>query len=98
SGRSSNWLKIKAERTGDFVIVGYTQPKGTRAFIGALQLAEFVEGRLCYVGRVGTGMDDGLLHELIALISPDIRRDAPCHGIAVTPGAEPLPSESNRET
>jgi bifunctional non-homologous end joining protein LigD len=96
--RSPSWLKIKAERTGDFVIVGYTQPKGTRAFIGALQLAEFVEGRLCYVGRVGTGMDDATLRELIALLSPDIRRDAPCHGMAVTPGAEPLPSESIPET
>ncbi|HKP15699.1 MAG TPA: DNA polymerase ligase N-terminal domain-containing protein, partial [Gemmatimonadaceae bacterium] len=30
--RSPNWLKIKADRTGDFVIVGYTQPKGRRAF------------------------------------------------------------------
>jgi bifunctional non-homologous end joining protein LigD len=96
--RSPSWLKIKADRTGDFVIVGYTQPKGTRAFIGALQLAEFVEGRLCYVGRVGTGMDDTMLRELIELISPDIRRDAPCHGMAVTPGAEPLPSEGIPET
>jgi bifunctional non-homologous end joining protein LigD len=96
--RSSNWLKIKADRTGDFVIVGYTQPQGSRAFIGALQLAEFVEGRLCYVGRVGTGMDDAMLRELIALLSPDIRRDAPCHGMAVTPGTEPLPSEGIPET
>jgi bifunctional non-homologous end joining protein LigD len=96
--RSPNWLKIKADRTGDFVIVGYTQPKGTRPFIGALQLAEFVEGRLCYVGRVGTGMDDAMLRELIALLSPDIRRDAPCHGMAVTPGTEPLPSEGIPET
>ncbi|HEU4720295.1 MAG TPA: non-homologous end-joining DNA ligase, partial [Gemmatimonadaceae bacterium] len=96
--RSSSWLKIKADRTGDFVIVGYTQPKGARAFIGALQLAEFVEGRLCYVGRVGTGMDDAMLRELITLLSPDIRRDAPCHGMAVTPGAEPLPSEGIPET
>jgi len=97
-GRSPHWLKIKAALTGDFVIVGYTQPKGKRPFIGALQLAEFVEGRLCYVGRVGTGMDDAMLAELIALISPDIRRDAPCHGMAVTPGAEPLPTESIPET
>ncbi|MEO6528720.1 MAG: DNA ligase D [Gemmatimonadaceae bacterium] len=96
--RSANWLKIKAHRTGDFVIVGYTQPKGARAFIGALQLAEFVEGRLCYVGRVGTGMDDAMLRELIALLSPAIRRDAPCHGMAITPGSEPLPSESIPET
>src|SRR5688572_6066085 len=98
AGRSPNWLKIKADRGGDFVIVGYTQPKGTRAFIGALQLAEFVEGRLCYAGRVGTGMDEATLAELIALISPDIRRDAPCHGMAVTPGQEPLPSEGIPET
>jgi bifunctional non-homologous end joining protein LigD len=96
--RSSNWLKIKADRTGDFVIVGYTQPKGTRSFIGALQLAEFVEGRLCYVGRVGTGMDEATLRRLIELISPDIRRDAPCHGMAVTPGAEPVPSEGIPDT
>jgi bifunctional non-homologous end joining protein LigD len=96
--RSPNWLKIKADRTGDFVIVGYTQPKGTRPFIGALQLAEFVEGRLCYVGRVGTGMDDAMLGQLIELLSPDIRRDAPCHGMAVTPGAEPAPSEAIPET
>jgi bifunctional non-homologous end joining protein LigD len=97
-GRSPNWLKIKAARTGDFVIVGYTQPRGTRPFIGALQLAEFVDGRLCYVGRVGSGMDDAMLSELIGLISPDIRRDAPCHGMAVAPGADPLPSESIPET
>src|SRR5688500_7945626 len=98
AGRSPTWLKIKAHRTGDFVIVGYTQPNGTRAFIGALQLAEFVEGHLCYVGRVGTGMDDAMLARLIALVAPDIRRDAPCHGMAVTAGAEPLPSESIPET
>ncbi|MEO7457844.1 MAG: DNA ligase D [Gemmatimonadaceae bacterium] len=96
--RSSNWLKIKADRTGDFVIVGYTQPKGGRAFIGALQLAEFVEGRLCYVGRVGTGLDDTLLHELMVMLAPDIRRDAPCFGMAVTPGDEPLPSEAIPDT
>ena len=96
--RSSCWLKIKADRTGDFVIVGYTQPKGGRAFIGALQLAEFVEGRLCYVGRVGTGMDDAMLRELMTMLAPDIRRDAPCHGMAVTPGAEPIPSEGIPET
>jgi bifunctional non-homologous end joining protein LigD len=43
-------------------------------------------------------MDDVMLRELIALISPDIRRDAPCDGMAVTPGADPLPSESIPET
>src|SRR5688572_8728888 len=39
-GRSPNWLKIKAEKTGDFVIVGFTKPKGSRSHLGALQLAD----------------------------------------------------------
>src|SRR5579862_3334558 len=46
AGRSSEWLKIKAERSDDFVIVGFTSPKGSRSGLGALQLADFVDGAL----------------------------------------------------
>ncbi len=98
AGRTSNWLKIKAERTGDYVIVGFTQPKGSRVHLGALQLAEFAEGRLVYVGRVGTGMDDRLLSELMEMLMPLIRRDPPCHGMATSPSKEPLPSEQIPDT
>ncbi len=98
AGRTPNWLKMKAERTGDFVIVGYTQPKGGRMHIGALQLAEYVEGRLCYVGRVGTGMDDAMLSELMGMLAPIIRRDAPCEGMATVPGQPPKASEMIPET
>src|SRR5437773_6404957 len=42
SGRSGDWVKIKAEKTGDFVIVGFTKPNGSRAHLGALQLADLV--------------------------------------------------------
>ena len=52
-GRSGDWLKIKAERTGDFVIVGFTKPKGSRSHLGALQLADWVNGTLVYAGRSG---------------------------------------------
>jgi bifunctional non-homologous end joining protein LigD len=97
-GRSSHWLKMKAERTGDFVIVGYTQPKGGRIHIGALQLAEYVDGQLCYVGRVGTGMNDDMLRELMEMLSPIIRRDPPCEGMATVPGQPPLASEMIPET
>jgi bifunctional non-homologous end joining protein LigD len=78
--RSPNWLKIKADRTGDFVIVGYTQPKGTRAFIGALQLAEFVEGRIVLrrPRRHGDGPCDASRAHRADLTRH--RRDAPCHG------------------
>ena len=36
SGRSTSWYKIRAVRTGDFVVVGYTDPKGGRPGFGAL--------------------------------------------------------------
>ncbi|HEY4953466.1 MAG TPA: DNA ligase D [Gemmatimonadaceae bacterium] len=97
-GRSSQWLKIKREKTGDFVIVGFTEPKRSRAHIGALQLADMVDGTLVYAGRAGTGFNDALLTELKAMLDPIVRRDAPCAGPCVAPGTEPLPSESIPET
>jgi bifunctional non-homologous end joining protein LigD len=87
-GRSDVWLKIKAERTGDFVIVGFTKPKGARGHLGALQLADMVGGELVYAGRVGTGFDDALLAELKAMLDPIIRDTAPC---APPAGAPAIP-------
>ena len=79
-GRSSDWLKIKAEATGDFVIVGFTAPGGSRAHLGALQLADYVDGSLVYAGRVGTGFDQARLAELARMLAPIVRSDAPCTG------------------
>lgn len=78
-GRTDKWLKIKAERTGDFVIVGFTEPKGTRSHFGALQLADVVNGQLTYAGRVGTGFNDSLLDELQSLLSPIVRQTPSCN-------------------
>jgi len=97
-GRSGDWLKIKAERTGDFVIVGFTKPKGSRAHLGALQLADWVNGTLVYAGRVGTGFNDALLKELHGLLDPIVRKDPLCAGPVYAPGSEPLKSEQIPET
>jgi bifunctional non-homologous end joining protein LigD len=97
-GRSDKWLKIKAEKSGDFVIVGFTKPKGTRSHLGALQLADWVNGALVYAGRVGTGFNDGLLTELHALLDPILRRDPLCAGPVFGPGIEPRTSEQIPET
>src|SRR6185436_11964427 len=69
-GRTDAWLKIKTDRTGDFVIVGFTAPKGGRGGFGALQIADMVGGELVYAGRVGTGFDDKLLKQLKAALDP----------------------------
>jgi bifunctional non-homologous end joining protein LigD len=97
-GRFGLWLKIKAERTGDFVIVGFTSPKGSRNHFGALQLADYVDDRLVYAGRVGTGFDEALLGELGALLSPIVRPDPPCEGPVVSPGAKRLTSGAIPDT
>ena len=52
-GRSAVWLKVRFRQTGDFVVVGFTAPKGSRGGFGALHLGEYVDGTLTYTGRVG---------------------------------------------
>jgi len=64
SGRSDAWRKVKVLETRDFVVVGYTQPKGSRQGIGALLLAQRIEGKLVYAGRVGSGLTSEHLLDL----------------------------------
>ncbi len=59
--RSTNWLKFKCVRDQEFVVGGYTSPKGSRVELGAL-LIGYYEGRdLVYAGKVGTGFDEATL-------------------------------------
>ena len=97
-GRSPHWLKIKAERSGDFVIVGYTKPNGSRSHLGALQLADWVDGTLVYAGRVGTGFKADTLKELHELLAPIVRGDPLCAGAVHVPGSDPLRSDQIPET
>ncbi|MCP4204745.1 MAG: DNA ligase D [bacterium] len=72
-GRSPKWLKVRAELTGDFVIVGFTRPKSSRPGFGALHLGQFQGNELTYAGRVGTGFDDKLLNELRSQLDRVVR-------------------------
>jgi len=97
-GRSDAWLKFKTDRTADFVIVGYTAPRKSRAHIGALHLADLVGGALVYAGRVGTGFSDAQLGDMKSMLDPYARSDAPCDGPVVAPGAAPLASSTIADT
>lgn len=97
-GRSAVWLKLKADLTGDFAVVGFTEPRGGRPGFGALQLADMVGGQFVYAGRVGTGFDDRLLADLRALLDPLVRSNPPCLGPLVGSSPEPLGSEKIPET
>lgn len=65
SRRTDDWIKIKCTRRQEFVIVGYTDPKGSRQGFGALLLAVHEPGGgLRYAGNLGTGFDDRTLRDL----------------------------------
>jgi bifunctional non-homologous end joining protein LigD len=65
-GRRREWLKIKCHLQQEFVIGGYTDPKGTREYLGAVHLGVYEDGALVYVGRAGTGLNVAGLRALHA--------------------------------
>lgn len=67
--RSRDWLKFKGIKTMDCVIVGYTPGEGWRKeYFGALALGAYREGKLEFMGKVGTGFDEGLLKSISSLL------------------------------
>jgi len=64
SGRTTEWLKLKCIGRQEFVIGGFTEPRGGRAGFGALLLGYYENGKLLYAGRVGTGFDERMLLDL----------------------------------
>jgi DNA ligase D-like protein (predicted ligase) len=77
AGRSKDWLKFKCESGQEFVIGGYTDPQGARTDFGALLLGYYdADGQLVYAGKVGTGFDRTLLHDLHDQLAR-IERDEP---------------------
>lgn len=67
SRRSRDWIKLKTQLRQEFVIGGYTAPKGSRIGLGALMLGVHdEEGALQYAGNVGTGFNDEMLDTLKA--------------------------------
>ncbi len=67
--RSPDWLKLKAVKTLDAVILGYTPGEGWREpYFGSLVLGAYSEGRLVLLGRVGTGFGTKTMEELSPLL------------------------------
>ena len=81
AGRSPLWVKVRSRKTGDYVVVGFTAPKGSRNGFGALQLAEYVDGTLTYAGRAGSGFSDKQLADVRRTLESQRRSDCPCVGL-----------------
>ena len=83
SGRSASWVKIKAFKSMDCVIGGWTEGQGGRqSTLGALIAGVYKDGKLVPVGQVGTGFDDRTLRDLLVTLK---EHQAPSSPFAVAP-------------
>jgi bifunctional non-homologous end joining protein LigD len=69
--RSPAWRKLKVVRQQEFVVGGWTEPRSTRQYFGALLLGVYDEKHnLRYVGHTGTGFDQKELERVSKLLKP----------------------------
>jgi bifunctional non-homologous end joining protein LigD len=101
--RTPDWRKIKIVREQEFVVGGWTEPRQTRTYFGALLLGVYApraragraerqskdEGsRLVYVGHTGTGFNERELARLMTLLK---RLESPECPFAVRPKTNEKP-------
>ena len=72
SRRTSDWIKLKCKHRQEFIVVGFTDPKGTRSAFGALLLGlhDRDSGELRYAGKVGTGFNEATLKRIYEQLKP----------------------------
>ncbi len=56
--RGQDWLKIKTHLRQEVVIGGYTEPRGSRQYLGSLVVGLYKNGKFVYVGHSGGGIPD----------------------------------------
>jgi bifunctional non-homologous end joining protein LigD len=87
--RTRDWIKLKCEREDEFVVVGWITGKNSRERLGALELGSWDGERWVYRGRVGSGLSDAAIEELLRRLKPLERADDPAVG-------EPMPYQGKR--
>ncbi len=68
--RTDEWQKIKTQKRQEAVIGGFTSPRASRGYLGSLVLGAYDEGKLIWIGNVGTGFNDRSLRELHDRLEP----------------------------
>jgi bifunctional non-homologous end joining protein LigD len=75
--RTKDWVKIKTSQRQEFVVAGWTEPRGSRAGFGALLLGVYDGDKLMPAGSVGTGFDGKKLTAISAKLRPLERKTSP---------------------
>ncbi|HLS63010.1 MAG TPA: non-homologous end-joining DNA ligase [Ruania sp.] len=81
-GRTKDWLKFKCEAGQELVVVGWTEPEGSRVALGALLLGYYDRSggseELVYAGKVGTGFTEQVLQDLHSWLTGLEVKSSPC--------------------
>jgi bifunctional non-homologous end joining protein LigD len=62
--RSGAWIKLKWTNEQEFVIGGYTRPRGARSHFGAILVGYYEGDKLRFAAKVGTGFNEAALRLL----------------------------------
>ena len=68
--RTSDWLKIKARLQQECVVGGFTAPKGSRKYLGAVVLGAYTNGELRHYGYAGSGCSEKGLKDAVEKMKP----------------------------
>ena len=68
--RTADWLKIKATLQQEFVVGGFTAPKGSRKYLGAVVLGAYTKGKLRHYGYAGSGFSEKGLKDAVERMKP----------------------------
>src|SRR6266849_5923312 len=75
--RTPDWRKLKIVQEQEFVVGGWTEPRHSRAYFGALLLGVYEDHTLVYVGHTGTGFNERELARVMTLLKPLETGDCP---------------------
>jgi bifunctional non-homologous end joining protein LigD len=75
--RSSDWLKVKTVQRSEVVIGGYTEPRGSRSYFGALVVGLYRDHELHYCAHVGGGFNQRALADIYKLMQPLKAKQSP---------------------
>jgi bifunctional non-homologous end joining protein LigD len=66
--RTTDWVKVKCERDESFVVIGWTRGNEGRSRLGALDLGAYEDGKLVVRGKVGSGLDEKMIDQLLEML------------------------------
>lgn len=84
SRRSPDWVKIKTKLRQEFVIGGFTAPKGSRKKFGALLVGVYEGSELKYSGHVGGGFNTDSLSTIYLKLEKLVQKKCPFENTPAT--------------